>query len=220
MKRALAAAVVALFLGACSHEGGSGASSASPGASPVAQPTSPIAFPLYAPSTVIASRSWRQRVGDRAASGQEVIAESPASLDQLTSWIHGLSANPPAGYDVSASGSGMESAQRHAAELGVDFQIFTHDVDGKPHALIVVALDPAVFDAKAGPVLGWIDKYQMLPRSLREPIDAQAKERTGFTLSQALDTSTPIGAALAAAQKLRNSGQRGLVLIDAVKLKN
>ena len=216
MNRAFAAAAVALCLTACSQSGGS-SSSSSPSASPTAQATNPIAFPLYAPSTLISSRSWIQRVGGDAARGQEVIAESPATLDQLTDWIHGLSARPPNGYVVSASGSGMETARRHAQELGVDFQVFTHDVDGKTHALIVVALDPSEFETKAGPVLGWIDKYEMLPKSFREPIDAQARDRTGFTVSQALDVSTPIGAALAAARTLRNSGERGLVLIDAVK---
>ena len=56
-------------------------------------------------------------------------------------------------------------------------------------------------------MLGLIDKYPLLPRSLRDPIDQQAKERTGFTVSQALDPSQPIGAALAAARALRNSGR-------------
>ena len=57
----------------------------------------------------------------------------------------------------------------------------------------------------------------MLPQSFRDPIDQQAKDRTGFTISEALDESTPIGAALAAAKTLRDSGQRGLVLIDGTK---
>jgi hypothetical protein len=65
--------------------------------------------------------------------------------------------------------------------------------------------------------LSLIDKYSLLPQSFRDPIDQQAKARTGFTVSQALDPSQPIGAALAAARALRDSGQRGVVLVDGAK---
>ncbi len=81
----------------------------------------------------------------------------------------------------------------------------------------MVVLDPTTFEEKAGPVLSLIDKYSMLPQSFRDPIDAQAKARTGFTVSQALDPSQPIGAAIVAARTLRNANQRGVVLVDAVK---
>lgn len=101
--------------------------------------------------------------------------------------------------------------------MGADFQVFTHSVNGQPRALVVVALDPSLFESKAGPVLALISKYSMLPQSLRDPIDQQVKARTGFTVSQALDPSQPIGAALSAAKTLRDSGQRGVVLVDASK---
>jgi hypothetical protein len=162
-------------------------------------------------------KPWHENVGSHAASGEEVIAESPASFTQLSDWVHQQSASPPAGYTVAASGSSVDEARTRGEKLGVDFQVFSHDVDGKPHALVVVAIDPAVFEAKAGPILDLAGKYTMLPSGMREPIDAQAKERTGFTVSEALDASTPIGAALAAARQLRDSGQRGIVLIDGRK---
>jgi hypothetical protein len=216
MKRLFAAAALVASLAACSQSGGT-SSTASPSSSPVAQATNLIDFPLYSPSTVLSAKPWRQSVGVHTATGQEVIAESPASLAQLSSWIHDQSANPPAGYSVLANGSSVDSARARAHRMGVDFQVFSHDVNGKPHALVVVALDPVVFEEKAGPILDLADKYKMLPQGLRDPIDQQAKERTGFTVSEALDPSTPIGAALAAARTLRDSGQRGLVLVDGVK---
>jgi hypothetical protein len=111
----------------------------------------------------------------------------------------------------------MESARRHAQVLGVDFQVFRHTVDGQPHALVVVALDPSTFNRKAGPVLALIDRYSMLPQSLRDPIDEQVKQRTGYTVGEALDPSQPLGAALSALKTLRDSGQRGVVLVDASK---
>ena len=101
--------------------------------------------------------------------------------------------------------------------MGLDFQVFSRTDQGKNRELVVVVLDPTTFETKAGPMLSLIDKYSMLPQSLRDPIDAQVKARTGFTVSQALDPSQPIGAALAAARTLRDSGQRGVVLVDAIK---
>lgn len=209
-----AAAAAAACLAACSQTGSSGSSSA---ASPSAQPSDPIGFPLYARSTLLVAKPWHQSVGSHAAGGEEVIAESAATFGDLQTWLHQQSVVPPPGYSVSASGSGVESARARALRLGMDFQIFSHQVDGKPHELVVVAMDPAVFEAKAGPILDLADKYKMLPQAFRDPIDARAKESTGFTVSEALDASTPIGAALAAAKQLKDSGQRGLVLIDGAK---
>jgi hypothetical protein len=216
MKRFLAAAAALAWLAACSQSGGTSAS-ASPSASPVSQATNPIDFPLYAQSSVLSAKRWHQTVGSQAAAGEEVIAETPATLAQLAAWLQEQTANPPPGYTVAASGSSVESAHERAARLGIDFQVFTHEQNGKPHALAVVAFDPVLFDAKAGAVLTLASNYKMLPAGIRDSIDASVKERTGFTVSEALDKSTPIGAALSAAQTLRGSGKRGLLLIDGVK---
>ncbi|MGB6986737.1 MAG: hypothetical protein WBD74_12255 [Candidatus Aquilonibacter sp.] len=214
MNRALSALALILLLSGCSQ---SGQSTSSASASPVAAATNPIDFPLYNGSTVLTARDWHGSAGSTAVTGREVIAESSATLDTLEGWLHDISANPPQGYTVAASGSSIDVAHRHAQALGLQFQVFSHEENGKTRELVVVVLDPTTFEEKAGPVLSLIDKYSMLPQSLRDPIDAQTKARTGFTVSQALDPSEPIGAALAAARTLRNSGQRGVVLVDAAK---
>jgi hypothetical protein len=166
----------------------------------------------------LAARDWRGANGSGAAvSGREVIAESSASLGTLEGWLHDVSANPPAGYTVAASGTGADAAHRRAQAMGLQFQVFSHQENGKTRGLVVVVLDPATFETKAGPVLSLIDEFSLLPPGFREPIDAQVKARTGFTVSQALDPSQPIGAALTAARTLRDSGQRGVVLVDAAK---
>jgi hypothetical protein len=215
MNRALCAVALILLVSGCSQSGQSSSSTSS--SSPVAEATNPIDFPLYNGSTVLSARDWRGSAGSTAVSGREVIAESGATLSELEGWIHDVSANPPQGYAVAASGSGVDTAHRHAQALGLDFQVFSHQDNGKNRELVVVVLDPTTFEEKAGPVLSLIDKYSMLPKGLRDPIDAQVKARTGFTVSQALDPSQPIGAALAAARTLRDSGQRGVVLVDASK---
>jgi len=202
MKPALGALALALLVAACSQQAKSTATS-SP--SPAPKATNPLTFPLYQDSAILTARP------------HEVIAETPATLEQLGAWIAQESANPPSGYEVAASGSTMDTAHAHAKAMGVEFQVFTHAVNGKTRVLIVAALDPVTFNEKAGPTLELIDKYPLLPESFRAPIDKQVQERTGFTVSQALDASQPIGAALAAAKELRNSGQRGLVLVDAAK---
>ncbi len=52
---------------------------------------------------------------------------------------------------------------------------------------------------------------------LRDPIDAQAKKQTGFTVSEATNPDTPVGAAVDSLDQLRDFGGNGIVLIDAVK---
>ena len=217
MKRLFAVAAAVLVLAACSSSGGSGSSEASSAASPSAAPSNVLGFPLYPQSTLLSVKPWTQRVGAHAAGGEEVIAQTSATLAQLTDWIHQESENPPPGYTVTASGSGVDSARLRAQRMGIAFQVYSHDVAGKPHALVVLALDPAIFEEKAGPILDLVGKFKYLPAGMRDPIDAQAKERTGFTVTEALDASTPIGAAIAAARTLKDSGQRGLVLIDGAK---
>lgn len=218
MKRIVVAAALGFALAACSHtsqssQTGSHAATASP--APAA--TNSLDFPLYDGSAVLVSKPWHESGGGHRFGGTEVIAETPATLKELRTWIDGLAGKPPAGYTVAASGSGLDVAHTRAAAMGVDFQVFTHDVNGTKRALVVIAIDPEVFEAKAGPVLGMIGKYKMLPQSLRDPIDAQAKARTGYTVSEALDPSTPLGAAVDAVDQLKASGQRGVLLLDGAK---
>lgn len=215
MKNLLMAAVALFACVACSQSTQSTSTASS--ASPQPAPTNATGFPLFAHSRILTSKVWNQQTGSHQYSGLEVVAQTPASLAALDSWLHGLSANPPPGFTVGASGNDVSAARQHARALGVDFQVFDHTVDGKHHALIVLAIDPVAFDKKAGPVLGMIGKYRMLPQALRDPIDQQVKAHTGFTVSEALAPNTPIGAALAAVNQLRSTGDRGVVLVDGAK---
>ena len=88
---------------------------------------------------------------------------------------------------------------------------------GKRHGVVVMVVDPQTLDEKAGPMLGLIGRFKHMPRMLRDPIDAQAKKQTGFSITEATNPDTPIGAAVAALDELRDFGGRGIVLIDAVK---
>ncbi|HUZ48409.1 MAG TPA: hypothetical protein VMW12_01570 [Candidatus Dormibacteraeota bacterium] len=222
------AAVVLAVLTACSH--GSTTTSGSSPSSETAT-TNPVDFPLYAGSAVVATRDWHATVGATTAqnqrsiygqgagsyAGHEVIAQTSATLPQLESWIDTIDRMPPLGYTVALKGSALDEARLRANALGLAFGSFEKPIAGKRHTVVVIAIDPAQLDAKAGSFISLIGKYKMLPAVFRDPIDAQAKARTGFTVSEALDPNTPIGAALGALSTLRSSGQRGIVLLDASK---
>ncbi len=216
MKNVLPAALLLAAVTACSQSTQSH-SQGSAGPSPSPAATNATGFPLYAESTVLASKAWNENNGSQHYTGVEVVAQTQATMSQLNTWLKSVSANPPPGYSVAASGSGVEEAHSRARAMGVDFQVFEHSVNGKRHGLVVVALDPTVFDQKAGPVLGALTQYKKLPQMFRDPIDAQIKARTGFTASDALEPNTPIGAAVAAVDQLRSSGQRGVVLVDGTR---
>ena len=138
-------------------------------------------------------------------------------MPALEAWLGDISAHPPASYSVAISGNGVDAVRTHTRNLGVDFVAFEETENGKRHGVVVMAVDPQLLDEKAGPMLGLIGKFKLMPRTLRDPIDAQAKKQTGFSISEATNPDTPIGAAVAALGQLRDFGGRGIVLIDAVK---
>ncbi|MGA9944561.1 MAG: hypothetical protein WBP75_05930 [Candidatus Cybelea sp.] len=41
-------------------------------------------------------------------------------------------------------------------------------------------------------MLGLIDRNQYVPRSLRDPLDAQVKRETGFSLREATNPNSPV----------------------------
>lgn len=149
--------------------------------------------------------------------GHDVVAGTQAYMPALESWLGDLSAHPPAGYQLAMSGNGVDAVRTHTRALGIDFIAFEGTEPGKRHGVAVMVVDPQTLDEKAGPMLGLIDRFKHIPKMLRDPIDAQAKKQTGFSVTEATNPDTPIGAAVAALDQLRDFGGRGIVLIDAVK---
>jgi hypothetical protein len=224
VKDATLVTLVALtLLAACSNPGHGAAGSSSPAAA------NPIAFPLFAGASVLSSRTWRTTVKARPGladsavfaqgtyDGHDVVAGTQAMMPALEVWLAELRGHPPAGYSVAIQGNGVDVVRAHTRDLGIDFVAFEGTENGKRHGVVVMAVDPQTVDEKAGPMLGLIGKFKLMPRMLRDPIDAQAKRQTGFSISEATNPDTPIGAAVAALDKLRDFGGRGIVLIDAVK---
>ncbi|HMF29336.1 MAG TPA: hypothetical protein VKE42_11225 [Candidatus Cybelea sp.] len=225
MRLCLAAVAIFAFLAACSN-GNRGTSSA-----PAPKVSDPIAFPLFAGSEVLSAREWHTTISRRPGlgdstllsqgagtyDGHDVVAGSQAFMPALEAWLQSLGNDPPPGFRVAVSGNGFEAVRTHTRALGVDFVAFEGTEQGKRHGVVVMVVDPQTLDEKAGPMLGLIGRFKRMPSMLREPIDAQAKKQTGFSITEATNPDTPIGAAVAALDELRDFGGRGIVLIDAVK---
>lgn len=224
--RSLLAAFAALsVLAACSNSSRGTAGGPSP------SPTNPVSFPLFEGSEVLSTHAWRTTVSKRPGvadsallsqgagtyDGQDVVAGTQAYMPVLESWLDGLRADPPAGYRVAVSGNAMDAVRTHTRALGIDFVAFEGTDAGKPHGVVAMVVDPQTLDEKAGPMLGIIGRFKHMPSMLRDPIDAQAKKQTGFSITEATNPDTPVGAAVAALDELRDYGGRGIVLIDAVK---
>jgi hypothetical protein len=221
----LAALVVTGLLAACSNSNHGSAGSPSPTA------TNPVAFPLFDGANVLSARLWHNTISARSGAvdsaflsqgagkydGHDVVAGTQALMPALEAWLDDLGAHPPNGYRVAISGNGVEAVRTHTRELGIDFVVFEGSGSGKPHGVAVMIVDPQTLDEKAGPMLGLIGRFKHVPSILRDPLDAQAKKQTGFSITEATNPDTPIGAAVAALGQLRDFGGRGIVLIDAVK---
>lgn len=228
----IAAAVLALA--ACSGNAGSSGQSAAVGASgaPAAAVINPTDFPLIDGATILATKNFSQTVdaskmktggaafsqGSGTYAGEQVIAKSDKSLDDLATWLAAQTKTPPAGYTaVSASGAQMDQAHAMAEKYGIDFAAFQKVVDGKKHGVLLIAMDPAGLDKKLGPAIGLIQKYTSLPDMLKGPIDDQLKSRFGMTGTELLDPGSPLGAALAAYSDVKSTNSRAIVLVDAAK---
>ena len=226
LRLGLAACVAAaVALAACSGRQQSGAGQPSPKA------TNPVQFPLFSGAEVLSSRDWRETVASKPGmadsallsqgagtyDGHDVVAGTQALMPSLETWLHDLDAHPPEGYTSSLQGNGVEAVRDHTRDLGIDFAVFQRTENGKQHGVVVLAVDPQMLDAKAGPMLGAIGKFKMMPQMFRDSIDSQAKKQTGFSVTELTNPNSPIGAAIAALDQLRDYGGRGIVLIDATK---
>ncbi|MDQ2663836.1 MAG: hypothetical protein M3Y18_07375 [Candidatus Eremiobacteraeota bacterium] len=224
MKQTLAL-LGALLLASCSS-GSNNPGGGSP--SPAPSLANPIPFALYPNARVLASRDVEQVVtagqaggvlsrGAGSYAGKEVIAASGATFAQLQGWVTSLNARPPAGY-VRATDTSLDRASGPASSVGLGFALFAPaKTSGNPRALLLIVLDPPRFTKRLGPVLHYLSSYRSLPSFMRAKIDEQSQSLTGFTISEATQADSPIGAALGALDSLQRTNARGIILIDATK---
>lgn len=188
-------------------------------------------FPLYAGSSIIAAKQFVQKVSVQSASGDsafasgngtyaghEVIAASSAPFSALAQWVDRLNAAPPAGYAADEPQSNRDE-RAQSQRTGLQYAAFERKSGNRSRGVLVVVMDPQRVNQRFGAILGLIGKYHALPSFLRSPIDDEAKSQFGMTVSQATQPDSPIGAALGALGELEHRGQRGIIVLEAQKIR-
>lgn len=191
--------------------------------------TNPTSFPLADQSKILDVKHFSQTVsaGSKLATGlmsqgagtytgDEVIAASPQSLDDLKNWLHGLASKPPEGFTHETDAVAKAGEARAIANKnGIDFAFFRAGAANK--GVLVVVMDPKAVNAKMGVALGLVDKYQALPTALKQGIDNQLKQRAGFSIAEATDPASPVGGAISALKEFSNSESRAILVVEAEK---
>lgn len=215
-----------MLLCGCGGRGADEHRAASDAAAPAKNPS---AFPLYPNSevvTVVAVDSAQliaaMRKSDPAAQiprnyrGHEVIAETGATMPQLASWIAALKASPPRGLHATTHGSFNLHAS-DGTDKGKEVAAQFESADAARSVFVIVA-DPRAIRDTAGPLFTLIDSYGAVPAVLRGPIDDQAKQQFGYSVTELLDAKSPVGAVIAELKKLQAANRRAILVIDEAKV--
>lgn len=179
-------------------------------------------LPLYEGATVIHAGQFQQTLdpskdptspfsslGRGTYNGNTVVASSPAAVADLQKWLDQLRTSPPSGYRTVPMPSSVQSIARR---YGIDFVPF---VSGSTRGAFIVVMDPKVVTVRLGPVLRVLDQYNSLPAPLKRGMDSSIQRRTGWTISELTDQSAPVGAAIAAMSRFKDSNERAIVLVNA-----
>ena len=137
-------------------------------------------------------------------------------MPALETWLGDLTASPPT---VIPWRCAVIPSRTCARTRAISASIFRRSIMSrtKKHGVVAIIVDPQMLDEKAGPMLGLIGRIKNMPPMLRDPLDAQVRSQTGFSLTEAANPDTPIGAVIGSVAQLRDFGGRGIVLVDAVK---
>ena len=191
----------------------------------------PSTFPLYPQSrvTVVVPVNSKQifaamKASDPRASlppnfhGHEVIAETNASLRQLETWVIGLEKVPPRGLVESAEARDTPDPTLNGRNSSGGVSTSFDATDGSRRVFLIAA-DPKRIREQLGPVFTLMDSYSAVPGALRGPIDAQAKQQVGYSITEMLDEKSPVGAAVAELKRLSATDRRAIVVLDLSQTK-
>jgi hypothetical protein len=190
----------------------------------------PSDFPLYPRSSVVvvvpvssAQMFAAIRASDPSAKlpknfrGNEIIAETSASMRQLGAWVDGLKHAPPRGlHDTTSQRSSSTDTTYNAADVAVGASF---ESGSSNRSVYVIAADPKKLRETLGPAFALIDNYSAVPGMLRGPIDEQAKQQFGYTVTEMLDQKSPVGAAVAELKRLQSADRRAILIVDESKAK-
>jgi hypothetical protein len=215
--------VMAALSAGCSGNGGKSTASAPHAtAGAIVNPTD---FPLGPDAKILDAKPFNQTIASAQGAGgttlsqgagtyhgHSVIAQSTAPLADVKAWLTKLESAPPAGYVYVSSAQHPDSVAV-AARYGVTYAVFKHGTKGA----VIAVIDPRQAHDKLGFMLGLVDKYRMLPASMRGPIDDETKKRTGMSVTEALDPSAPVGMTIEALREVNGSNDPAIVEVDASK---
>ncbi|MBV8082231.1 MAG: hypothetical protein JOY86_04535 [Candidatus Eremiobacteraeota bacterium] len=217
----LAVACIALAAAGCSQNQQQSSTPQASGAATTA-PANTTGLPLPANASVIDARDLHQTVNPSQEKGSafqslaqgtyvghEVVASTPATVEDLDKWLATVA--PPEGYKAVNSSSSISQAVH---KYGISYVAF---VSGNNKGATIVVMDPKTVSTKLGPVLAVLDRYNAMPAQLKAGMDAQVKARTGQSISEMMDKSAPLGATVSALNDFRNSDNRAIILISAEK---
>ncbi len=190
----------------------------------------PSDFPLYRSSTVMTivpvdseQLFAAMRKADPSAHlppknyrGHEIIAQTTASMPQLSAWLAGLRTSPPPGMHFSTTHVDISHDERPDTST-LDGEEF--DAPAARRSVYVFLADPKLIRAQMGFAFELIDSYAKVPSVLRGPIDDQSKQQTGYTVTEMLDPNSPIGAVVGAVKALQGTNRRAILLIDESQVK-
>ena len=197
------------------------------------QPTASLAnetgLPLPENATIIDARAVHETIdpsqssgsalaeaGKGTYNGHEVVASADASQQDLETWL--ASVPVPEGMKKTDPGAkikvGSDTLTTMAHRYGIDYIAFVSP-NGK--GATVVVMDPKIVTGKLGAIVSMLDKYNSLPEPMRQAMDSQIKQRTGFSIAELTDKSAPVGAAINAVKEFRNSDKRAIILVSGEK---
>jgi hypothetical protein len=149
--------------------------------------------------------------------GHEVVLQTNASMAQLSGWLATLRKTPPNGFHASQDHVDVSTGPNGWSSQTVDGGEF--ETSGDQRSVYVFVADPQRIRAKLGAAYALIDNYSKVPDILRGPIDQQAKEQLGYTVTEMLDPKSPVGAAVTSLKNLEGTGRRAILLIDQAETK-
>lgn len=148
--------------------------------------------------------------------GHEIIAQTSATMTQLTAWIATLRTSPPVGLQPTSDHIDV-TPEHNGGKTSINGQEF--DASGKGRAVYLVIADPAAIRAQMGVVFDLIDGYAKVPPMLRGPLDDRAKQQMGYTVTEMLDPKSPVGAAIGTVKALAATNRRAILIIDESETK-
>lgn len=234
---AICALVVTAFLAGCSK--------GSQGGGPLGN--QPSTFPVYSPSSVSSVGKYDDseaitKLGSgffgtgadeyKPYIGTQELIKTSASLDELDAWLKKLVQSPPQNLSPSertvATELGTQSpGPSPSATAESDRWADTYKLFGlvpsafwskdRGRVVMLIVFDPKKVADHMGPTMDLLDQYEKMPGIIRGGIDATIKKQVGFSVSDLMNTNTPMGMIVYAARNWKNDNTRAIILVDALR---